>query len=168
MRRWIHLAIQVGCGVLLAACASVEDETGSGDNAAAAGRKHLVAVWVVDEAATVARADDASVKKDGKPLDSREAKRLRDTLRKLDAQIGLNPDGTFILKNRQADGHGIVTVEGNWSVSGLNVILESVRENGQPVTSPKQVNYTLNQGRLIRTDRDNDVVYPVFKKGMVP
>jgi len=168
MRRWIHLAVQAGCGLLLAACASVEDGVGSGNDAAAADRKHLVAVWVVDEAATVARADEASVQKNGKPLDTREAKRLRDTLRKLDAQIGLNPDGTFILKNRQADGHGIVTVEGNWSVSGLNVKFNSVRENGQPVTSPKQVIYTLNQGRLIREGQEKDVVYPVFKKGMVP
>jgi len=163
--RRAHLAVFGACAIL-ASCAS--SGNGANGESESALPQSLVAVWVIDQEATLARAGEASTAESGKPLDVVTRMRLKDDLRLLDTQLGLNPDGTFILKNRQRDGHEIVTVEGNWSAKGSNVTLTALRENGQPAASKNRVVYTVEKGRLVRTGKEEGVVFPVFKKGLMP
>ena len=100
------------CVVALAACITSDsparvDETNETDR--------VVAVWVIDMDATVDRAVSLA-RAAGKALpDAVVVKRLRRDLVTIDTQLGLNGDGTFILRNRAADVVGVLTVEGSWT-----------------------------------------------------
>ncbi|MBN2490880.1 MAG: hypothetical protein JXQ29_08530 [Planctomycetes bacterium] len=128
----------------------------------------LVAVWITDVEATLDRAAAAWHAARGAPPGPAELQRLRDGLARLDTQLGLNNDGTFILVNRAADAVGTITVEGRWEHDDGGVRLTGLRERGQPATPQKTVVYRVDGERLVRESGAPPEVYPVLKKGLVP
>jgi len=153
---------------LSAACTSTGGPSGGGGKLPPAAR-HLVAVWVTDVDTTVNRAAEAWKAANEKPAPAAELERLREELGRVDTQLGLNDDGTFILVNRARDAGGTTTVEGRWELVDGTVRLTGLRVDGQPATPARAVAYRVEGERLVRdggtTPRD---AYPVLKKGLMP
>ena len=118
--------------------------------------------------ATLERAVAAWHAARGAPPEPAKLERLRDGLARLDTQLGLNNDGTFILVNRAADAAGTITVEGRWEHEDGCVRLTGVREGGQPATPQKTVVYRVDGARLVRENGAPDEVHPALKRGLVP
>jgi len=152
-------------GFFLPACSSTKADRTEDSNKVSDPARDLVAIWILDEAATLRRARAHWTRTEGKPPDAETLEALGKDLKDLDTQVGLNANGTFILKNRKQDNRGVVTIEGNWSFKDGVVILEGLRESGRPAVNPRRVHYTLRDGRLHRDETEKGTIHPVLKKG---
>lgn len=159
------LAMILGFALLLPACTSTEANPSDGHSAVSGPARDLVAIWILDEAATLDRARAHWTRTEGKPPDPETLEALQKELKGLDTQVGLNANGTFILKNRKQDDRGVVTIEGNWCFRDGVVILEGLRESGRPVANPRRVHYALRDSRLHRDATEKGTIHPVLKKG---
>jgi len=118
----------------------------------------LVAIWIIDVEATLDRIEARRVKQDS---DLQEVKKK---LQNLGTQVGLFQNGTFILRNRQPDNRGILTVEGTWTLEDGEVTLVGLRESGRPATPVRKRTYTLEDGRLHRKGGEKGKVHLVLKR----
>jgi hypothetical protein len=152
---------------LSAACTSTGGPSGGGGRLPPAARE-LVAVWITDVNATVNRAAEAWKAANEKPAPATELERLNEELGRVDTQLGLNDDGTFILVNRARDAGGTITVEGRWEFADGAVRLTGLRVDGQPATPPRVVLYRVDGERLVRDGSTPKDACPVLKKGLLP
>ena len=130
--------------------------------------QELVAVWVIDVDTTLERVKASRKAAGSRPLAAATEKKLRAILDRLNTELGLNGDGTFLLKNDRSDAHGTVTVEGTWIREGDGVVLTGLRENGRVAVPPRKVRYRYANSRLVREGGGKETVHPVLKKGLVP